>query len=250
LVQAQDYFFNSPTQSSAVSIATGLQGEENLAPTQNNNLVQQPLVPGSNEENLVTAQAQINVILPPQQGELPLFQFIVPVDVVQSPEMVATTPQPVDQNEETRSVETPVQKHRRIKKENKSALQVEELFLDVELAERKKKMTEVSAEIRLLSRMSRAGNDITQRVEGWINKVADAERKSQEEREAVMKTLKGDTKKRKALDDLLEKEVSAKKKRKAELDENVEKASKISKQMEQSFMQRQDSVTKYKGLHQ
>ena len=78
--------------------------------------------------------------------------------------------------EEIRSVETPVQRHRRIKKENKSALQVEDLCLDVELAEKKKKMTEFSAEIRILSRLTMAGTDITQKVEGWINKVADAER--------------------------------------------------------------------------
>jgi len=219
-----DYFFNSPT--------------DNLATTQNNwtpshNQVQQPLVPGSSEENLVTAH--INVILPPHQGEQPVVQFILPQNVGGYSD--ATAPQPLDQKEEIRSVETPVQRHRRIKKENKSALQVEDLCLDVELAEKKKKMTEFSAEIRILSRLTMAGTDITQKVEGWINKVADAERKSQEEREAVMKTLKGDTKKRKALDDLLEKEVSAKKKRKAELDENVEKASKISNQMEQKLMQ-------------
>ena len=53
----------------------------------------------------------------------------------------------------------------------------------------------------------------------------------------MKKTLNGGEK-RKALDDLLKKEVPAKKKRKAELDKNVEKASKISKQMEQNLMQR------------
>ena len=43
--------------------------------------------------------------------------------------------------------------------------------------------------------------------------------------------------KRKALDDLLKKEVPAKQKRKAELDENVIKASNISKQMELKLLQ-------------
>ena len=43
--------------------------------------------------------------------------------------------------------------------------------------------------------------------------------------------------KRKALDDLLKKEVPAKQKRKAELDKNVIKASNISKEMEQKLMQ-------------
>ena len=61
-------------------------------------------------------------------------------------------------------------------------------------------------------------------------------RSSQEEREILKKTLNGGEK-RKALDDLLKKEVPAKKKRKAELDKNVETASKISKQMEQNLMQ-------------
>ena len=61
-------------------------------------------------------------------------------------------------------------------------------------------------------------------------------RSSQEEREILKKTLNGGEK-RKALDDLLKKEVPAKKKRKAELDKNVEMASKISKQMEQNLMQ-------------
>jgi len=211
---------NDPIQSS-VSTCTGLQVprlDEHLVPT------------------------QINVILPPNQGEAPLVQFIVPEDgagynVVQSPEMVATTPQSGDQNKEKRSVETPVQRHRRIKKENKSFLLVEELCLDVQLTEKMKKMTELNAEIRILSRLTGAGGDITQTVQGWVNQAAEAERKIQEEREAVKKTLNGGEK-RKALDDLLKKEVPAKKKRKAELDENVEKASKISKQMEQNLMQR------------
>ena len=61
-------------------------------------------------------------------------------------------------------------------------------------------------------------------------------RSSQEEREILKKTLNGGEK-RKALDDLLKKEVPAKKKRKAELDKNVETASKISKLMEQNLMQ-------------
>jgi len=177
-----------------------LQGEENLATTPNNwtpsqNLVQQPLMQTSNdpiqssvttctgfpgcvprlEEHLVTAQ--INVILPTNQGESHSVQFILPEDgagynVAQSPELAATAPQPGDQ----RLVETPVQKHRRIKKENKSVLLVEELCLDVELTEKMKKMTELNAEIRILSRLSRAGSDITQTVQGWVNQAADAER--------------------------------------------------------------------------
>jgi len=181
-----------------------LQGEENLATTPNNwtpshNLVQQPLMKTRNdpiqssvstctgfqgcvprlEEHLVTAR--INVILPTNQGESPSVQFIVPEDgagynVAQSPEMIATAPQPGDQKEEKRLVETPVQRHRRIKKENKSVLLVEELFLDVELMEKMKKMTELNAEIRILSRLSRAGSDITQTVQGWVNQAADAER--------------------------------------------------------------------------
>ena len=61
-------------------------------------------------------------------------------------------------------------------------------------------------------------------------------RSSQEEREILKKTLNGGEK-RKALDDLLKKEVPAKKKRKAELDKNVETASKISKQLEQNLVQ-------------
>ena len=158
--------FNSP-QSSAVSTGTGFQGD----------------VPSLNipwlEDHLVTAK--INVILPPDQGEPPLVQlpnvsFIVP-EVFNEP--VATAPQAEDKNEETRSprpAETPVQKCRRIKKENKSALMVEELCLDLELGEKMKKMTELNAEIRILARLSRAGNDITQTVQGWVNKAADAER--------------------------------------------------------------------------
>jgi hypothetical protein len=229
--------FNFPTQSSAdsVSTGTGFQGD----------------VPSLNipwlEDHLVTAQ--INVILPPDQEEPPLVQLpnisflSFPEDVAQlglsnlvpSSEPVATG----DKNEETRSTtpgETPVQRCRRIKKENKSALLVEELCLDLEMEEKMKKMTELSAEIRILARLTRAGNDITQTVQGWVNKAADAERSSQEERETVKKSLNGGEK-RKALDDLLKKEVPAKKKRKAELDKNVETASKISKQMEQNLMQ-------------
>jgi len=233
LVPGSNDLFNFPPQSPAdpVSTGTGFQGDG------------QPLNFPWLEDHLVTAQ--INVILPPNQSEPPVVQFIVPEDgggggggynVVQSPEMVATASQPADKNEETRSVETPVQRHRRIKKENKSALLVEELCLDVELAEKMKKMTELNAEIRILSRLTRAGSDITQTVQGWVNQAADAEREIQEEREAVKKALNGGEK-RKALDDLLKKEVPAKKKRKAQLDKNVEKASKISKQMEQSLMQ-------------
>ena len=52
----------------------------------------------------------------------------------------------------------------------------------------------------------------------------------------MKKTLIGGEK-RMALDDLLKKEVPAKKKRKAELDTNVERASKISKEMEQKLRQ-------------
>jgi len=226
LLPGSNDLFNSP-QSSAVSTGTGFQGD----------------VPSLNipwlEDHLVTAK--INVILPPDQGEPPLVQlpnvsFIVP-EVFNEP--VATAPQAEDKNEETRSprpAETPVQKCRRIKKENKSALMVEELCLDLELGEKMKKMTELNAEIRILARLSRAGDDITQTVQGWVNKAADAERSSQEEREILKKTLNGGEK-RKALDDLLKKEVPAKKKRKAELDKNVETASKISKQMEQNLMQ-------------
>lgn len=234
MIAGSDDLFNFPTQSSAdsVSTGTGFQGD----------------VPCLNilslEDHLVTAQ--INVTLPPDQGEPPLVQlpnisFIsFPEDVglfnlVPSSEPVATG----DKNEENRSttpVETPVQRCRRIKKENKSALLVEELFLDVEMEEKMKKMTELNAEIRILARLTRAGNDITQTVQGWVNKAADAERSSQEERESVKKSLNGGEK-RKALDDLLKKEVPAKKKRKAELDKNVEIASKISKQMEQNLMQ-------------
>ena len=62
-------------------------------------------------------------------------------------------------------------------------------------------------------------------------------RERQREREAVKQNLNG-PEKRKALDDLLKKEVPAKKKRKAELDRSVEKASKISKQMEQNLKQK------------
>jgi len=237
LVPGSNELFNFPTQSSAdsVSTGTGFQGD----------------VPSLNipwlEDHLVTAQ--INVILPPDQGEPPLVQLpnisflSFPEDVgqlglsnlVPSSEPVATE----DKNEETRSTtpgETPVQRCGRIKKEKQSALLVEELRLDLEMEEKMKKMTELSAEIRILARLTRAGNDITQTVQGWVNKAADAERSSQEERETVKKTLNGGEK-RKALDDLLKKEVPAKKKRKAELDKNVETASKISKQMEQNLMQ-------------
>lgn len=62
-------------------------------------------------------------------------------------------------------------------------------------------------------------------------------RESQREREAVKQNLNG-PEKRKALDDLLKKEVPAKKKRKADLDRSIEKASKISKQMEQNLKQK------------
>ena len=62
-------------------------------------------------------------------------------------------------------------------------------------------------------------------------------RESQREREAVKQNLNG-PEKRKALDDLLKKEVPAKKKRKAELDRSIEEASKISKQMEQNLKQK------------
>jgi len=152
---------------------------------------------------------------------------------------VVQSPGPQYEDKEMRpgaKVETAVQKCRRIKKENKSTLLVEELCLDLELAEKMKKISELKGEINILSRLMMAGDDNTQMVQGWINKAADAERQSQEEREAVKKTLNGGEK-RKALDDLLKKEVPAKKKRKAELDRNVEKASKISKEMEQKLKQ-------------
>jgi len=63
-------------------------------------------------------------------------------------------------------------------------------------------------------------------------------RKSQEEREIATKTMKGDKKKRKVLDDLLEQEVAAKKKRIAELDENFEKGKKMKTVMTHNLMQR------------
>ena len=53
-----------------------------------------------------------------------------------------------------------------------------------------------------------------------------------------MKTLRGDKKKRKVLDDLLEQEVAAKKKRIAELDENFEKGTKMKAVMTHNLMQR------------
>ena len=122
-------------------------------------------------------------------GQLPTLCFTLSeggeaYNVVQSPETVATAPQPADQVVETKSasmspvLETAVQRHRRIKKEKRTKLFVEELFLSVELAEKMKKMTELNAEIRILSRLTRAGNDITksQMVQGWVNKAADAER--------------------------------------------------------------------------
>jgi len=63
-------------------------------------------------------------------------------------------------------------------------------------------------------------------------------RKSQESRETATKTMKGDKKKRKVLDDLLEQEVAAKKKRIAELDENFEKGTKMKTVMTHNLMQR------------
>jgi len=149
----------------------------------------------------------------------------------------------VVQTEEKRSVapaETAVQKCRRKQKENKVALEVEDVVLGVEQSEKLEKMRELKGELKILSRLigDRPGTDIAQEVHDCINKVAKAERESKEEREIAMKTLRGDKKKRKFLDDLLEKEVSAKKKRIAELDDNYEKASKMATLMEQSLMPR------------
>jgi len=62
-------------------------------------------------------------------------------------------------------------------------------------------------------------------------------RKIQERRETATKTLRGDKKKRKVLE-LLEEEVSAKKKRIAELDENFEKGTKMKTVMTHNLMQR------------
>jgi len=72
-------------------------------------------------------------------------------------------------------VETAVQRCRRKKKEHESALLVEELYLDVELAEKMKKMWELKGEIKVLSRLTMAGDENTQVVQGWIND-AEAER--------------------------------------------------------------------------
>ena len=62
-------------------------------------------------------------------------------------------------------------------------------------------------------------------------------RKIQERRETATKTLRGDKKKRKVLE-LLEEEVSAKKKRIAELDENFEKGTNMKTVMTHNLMQR------------
>jgi len=168
------------------------------------------------------------------------------VSIILSEDGVLTikpAPQSVDQTEEKRSVapaETAVQKCRRKQKENKVALEVEDVVLGVEQSEKMDKMRELKGELKILSRLTgdRPGTDITQQVNDCINKVAEAERKSQEKREMAMKTMRGDKKKRKFLDDLLETEVSVKKKRIAELDENYEKASKMATLMEQSLMPR------------
>jgi len=216
--------FNFATESSAVSTVTGIEGLlQSLNTAQGNwtiSSIEQPLV------------------------QLPEACFVVSedagvVNVVQSPETVSPGLGPQHEEKEVRpgaKVETAVQRCRRKKRENESALLVEGLCLDAELTEKMKELWELKGEIKVLSRLTKTGDDITQMVQGWINHAAEAERKSQEEGETVKKTLIGGEK-RKALDDLLKKEVPAKKKRKAELDRNVERASKISKEMEQKLRQ-------------
>jgi len=162
--------------------------------------------------------------------------------VVASPEAIKPPAQPVDQNERKNSVaptETAVQKCRRKQKENKVALEVEDVALGVEQSEKIEKMWELKGELKILSRLTgdRPGTDIPQEVQDCINKVAEAERKIQERRETATKTLRGDKKKRKVLE-LLEEEVSAKKKRIAKLDENFEKGTKMKTVMTHNLMQR------------
>ena len=97
--------------------------------------------------------------------------------MVQSSETATAAPGP--QHEETRSldkVETPVQRCRRIKRENQAALLEEESCLYVDLAAGMKKMLEFKGEINILSRLTMAGDDIAQMVQGWINKEDEAKR--------------------------------------------------------------------------
>ena len=137
------------------------------------------------EEHLATAQDIWT--LSANQGvqpsvQLPNAYYVVSEDsgvynVVQSSETATAAPGP--RHEETRSldkVETPVQRCRRIKRENQSALLEEERCLDVDLAEGMKKMLEFKGEINILSRLTMAGDDIAQMVQSWINKEDEAKR--------------------------------------------------------------------------
>jgi len=158
--------------------------------------------------------------------------------VVPSPEANQPTTQPVNQSEEKSSVapaETAVQKCRRKQKENEVALKEKDLALSAEQTERIEKMLELKGELNILSRLS--GASPCQEIQDCINKVAEDERKIQERRETATKTLRGDKKKRKVLE-LLEEEVSAKKKRIAELDENFEKGTNMKTVMTHNLMQR------------
>jgi len=154
--------------------------------------------------------------------------------VLASPEAA----KPVDQNEEKSSVapvETAVQKCRRKQKENEVALKEKDVALSAEQTEKIEKMLELKGELNILSRLS--GASPFQEIQDCINKVAEDERKIQERRETATKTLRGDKKKRKVLE-LLEEEVSAKKKRIAKLDENFEKGTKMKTVMTHNLMQR------------
>jgi len=101
-------------------------------------------------------------------------------NVVPSPETISPAAQPVVQNEEKRSqpqvvpAENAVQKHRRKQKENKVALEAQDVHLGVELEKRKKQMWELGGELKILSRLS--GARPCHEVQDCINKVAEAER--------------------------------------------------------------------------
>ena len=163
MVPDTDYLFNFTTESSAVSTVTGLEGL-----LQSLNTAQGNWTLSSAEQPLV---------------QLPEACFIVSEDaavvkVVQSPETVSGLG-PQHEEKEARpgaKVETAVQRCRRKKKEHESALLVEGLYLDVELAEKMKKMWELKGEIKVLSRLMMAGDENTQMVQGWINHAAEAER--------------------------------------------------------------------------
>ena len=212
--RATDYFVNSTPQSSDVSSGPGFQGdfqplnipfEDHLVTAQDtwtlypNNerqlMVQDPddLFNFTTEssatgfeglhQSLNTAQA--NWTLPSVQQplvQLPEAYFIVSEDagvVNVVAETVSTGLGPQHEEKEARpgaKVETAVQRCRRKKKENKSALLVEELYLDIELTERMKKMWELKGEIKVLSRLMMAGDGNTQMVQGWINHAAEAKR--------------------------------------------------------------------------